>query len=65
MQYFDIEPVVIFGPVTEKRTEQNRNPFITEDPAEIIRRGDFYKVPWIVGSAENEGNLRAARKCIK
>lgn len=62
LQYFDIEPVVVFGPVTEKKTESNLNPFITEDPTETIKRGDFYKVPWIIGTAENEGNLRASRK---
>lgn len=54
--------MVVFGPVTEKKTENNLNPFITEDPVDIIRRGDFYKVPWIIGAAENEGNLRASRK---
>lgn len=54
--------MVVFGPVTEKKTESNLNPFITEDPVDIIRRGDFQKVPWIIGTVENEGILRASRK---
>lgn len=54
--------MVIFGPVTERKTEKNLHPFLTEDPSEIIRKGEFNKVPWVVGTVENEGNLRASRK---
>lgn len=57
--------MVVFGPVTEQKTENNLNPFITEDPIDIIRRGDFQKVPWIIGAVENEGILRVSRKYLK
>lgn len=56
--------MVIYTYVTETRTEKNPEPFLERDPAEIIMSGDFQKVPWILGTVENEGALKAGPNFI-
>ncbi|GJQ67385.1 hypothetical protein Trydic_g8268 [Trypoxylus dichotomus] len=63
MNYFRFmksEPLTVYLPAIEFETENNPEPFITEDPKEIIEKGEFSNVPWIIGVTSNEGILRAA-----
>ncbi|KAF5277750.1 hypothetical protein FQR65_LT03730 [Abscondita terminalis] len=57
---FSTEPYALYGPVTEVKTPLNPEPYITEDPLNLIQEGRFHKVPWIVGVVEDEGILRAS-----
>ncbi|PSN39903.1 hypothetical protein C0J52_07943 [Blattella germanica] len=42
-----------FTPVVEKKTERNPNPFLTEDPYDLMLNGSFSKVPWLMGGNDN------------
>lgn len=44
-----------FGPVVE--SESSESPFLTEDPKEILRKGNYNKVPIIMGFTTREGML--------
>ncbi|XP_017783232.1 PREDICTED: venom carboxylesterase-6-like isoform X2 [Nicrophorus vespilloides] len=59
-RYFSIEPVTVYTIVNENKTERNPEPFIVEDPLLIITKGNFAKVPWIVGVNSDEGILRTS-----
>lgn len=43
-----------FGPTVEK---PNQNPFLTEEPVQALRTGNYNQVPVIIGYCEKEGNL--------
>lgn len=62
LQFMRSEPLTIYLPAIESKTENNPQPFITKDPLEIIENGEFSNVPWIIGVTSSEGILRAARK---
>lgn len=62
LKLFDVEPLVIFGPVLEGRTVANPRPFIDSDPMSKIVRNEFSHMPWMVGVVEREGIIRAASK---
>ncbi|XP_066147556.1 juvenile hormone esterase-like [Euwallacea fornicatus] len=57
---FYTNPLVVFGPVIEKRTCRNREPFLTKMPLEYILSGELAKIPWMTGVTKNEGNIMAA-----
>ncbi|NP_001180223.1 juvenile hormone esterase precursor [Tribolium castaneum] len=59
-KYFSIEPLTPYSMVTEKQTDANPNPFLVQDPLESLKAGAFMKIPWMVGSVQDEGILRAA-----
>lgn len=61
-QYFAVDPLSVYTVVTETASERNPEPFLLELPKDTIRAGDFYSVPWIIGTVQNEGNLRASGK---
>lgn len=48
----------LFGPVIE-RSDSNEEPFISDEPINIIRSGNYNKVPLIVGYTSREGLLLA------
>lgn len=57
---FSTEPFAVYGPVTETKTALNPEPYITEDPLDLIKKGKFHNIPWIIGVVEDEGILRAS-----
>ena len=57
---FDIEPLIIFGPVVEKKTKQNPRPYLTKDPVQLILDQEFKHIPWMVGVMQEEGDLRTS-----
>ncbi|XP_044750331.1 uncharacterized protein LOC123310753 [Coccinella septempunctata] len=59
-KYFSVDPLSIYTVVTENQTERNPEPFMTKLPKDSILEGNFYSVPWIIGTVQNEGNLRAS-----
>ncbi|XP_018575849.1 venom carboxylesterase-6-like isoform X2 [Anoplophora glabripennis] len=58
-KFFSVDPLNVYLPSIEQKTENNPNPFITKQPIEYIRSQEFYKVPWIVGVVTDEGLVRA------
>lgn len=59
-KYFSVDPLTVYTLVIEKQTEKNPEPFLTRMPKDIILEGKFNMVPWITGTVQNEGNLRAS-----
>ncbi|KAJ9576697.1 hypothetical protein L9F63_025409, partial [Diploptera punctata] len=50
--------VSMWQPVVETVSETNPEPFLTAAPLHLVRTGDFYKVPWLIGStAQDELSL--------
>lgn len=64
LQFFNVDPLAVYGIVTEKKTTANPEPYITMEPKEIIESGDFAQVPFILGVVEDEGVIRASGKCF-
>lgn len=62
MQYFTIDPLTVYLPSIEKKTEANPNPFLTKEPIDYIMNGEFQNIPWILGTVSDEGIIRAAGK---
>nr|BAE94685.1 juvenile hormone esterase [Psacothea hilaris] len=58
-KFFSIDPLNVYLPSIEQKTESNPNPFITKQPIDYIRSKEFYKVPWILGLVTDEGLIRA------
>lgn len=46
--------------VAEIKTPANPNPFITKDPVLYFMANEFKKVPYIVGTVQDEGILRVS-----
>ncbi|GLV38634.1 Juvenile hormone esterase [Carabus blaptoides fortunei] len=59
-KFWSIEPLTVFIPTVEKQTLLNKTPFLTDTPANIIKKGKFHPVPLMIGAVANEGLLRAA-----
>lgn len=57
---FSVEPLTVFSPVIEKKTENNKEPFFTKQPLQYIFDGEFQKIPWIAGVVQDEGILRVS-----
>lgn len=60
--FFSLQPIyyvpfTVFGPVVEVL---NPCPFLTKNPYDIIRNGEFHDKPLILSLAENEGLYPAA-----
>lgn len=51
-QEFGVEPVFVWYPVIEEDYGQER--FLTEDPIKMFERGDFQKVPIVIGVTKDE-----------
>jgi carboxylesterase type B len=51
--------------VREVRTVANPEPFLTAHPKDIIRSGDFNRVPFVLGTNSEEGSLFLLRKFKK
>jgi carboxylesterase type B len=49
--------------VPEVKTAANPEPFLTAHPREIIRSGDFNRVPFLLGTNSDEGSFFLLRKC--
>ncbi|KAJ4441010.1 hypothetical protein ANN_10859 [Periplaneta americana] len=54
----------LWQPVLEKRSSSNPEPFLTASPLELVQSGDFYKVPWLMGSTSQEGAFIGAQKIV-
>ncbi|XP_021915695.1 venom carboxylesterase-6-like isoform X2 [Zootermopsis nevadensis] len=39
-----------YAPVVEKHSERNLEPYLTQDPLQLILNGSFQQVPWLMGS---------------
>jgi carboxylesterase type B len=48
--------------VSEVRTAANPEPFVTEHPKDIIRSGEFNRVPFVMGSNSEEGGFFLLRE---
>ena len=48
------EPLVIFSAVVEKDYGDSEERFLTDEPLELIKRGDIAPVPLIIGTTTNE-----------
>ncbi|KAL3282793.1 hypothetical protein HHI36_005959 [Cryptolaemus montrouzieri] len=59
-KFFSIDPVTPYTLVTETKTKRNPKPFLTKLPVQYVQNGEFSNVPWIIGTNENEGSLRAS-----
>jgi carboxylesterase type B len=53
---------MFWRPVLEVKTAANPEPFITAPPQEIIRSGDFNRVPLLLGTNSHEGSFFLLRK---
>lgn len=58
-KYFFIDPVTIFRNVIERKDSEGA--FITEDPLEIARNGQFNYVPLMLTFVQNEGVVRSGQ----
>ncbi|KAK9872872.1 hypothetical protein WA026_020226 [Henosepilachna vigintioctopunctata] len=59
-KYFGVDPVMPYSLVIEKKTKRNPEPFLTKMPIDYIQAREFSNIPWIVGVAQNEGDLKAS-----
>ncbi|XP_021925827.1 venom carboxylesterase-6-like [Zootermopsis nevadensis] len=48
---------MFWRPVLEVKTAENPEPFLTAPPQEVIKSGDFNRVPLLLGSNSHEGSL--------
>jgi carboxylesterase type B len=48
--------------VSEVRTAANPEPFLTAHPKDIIRSGDFNRVPFVLGTNSEEGGYFLLRE---
>jgi carboxylesterase type B len=53
---------IFWRPVREVRTAANPEPFVTAHPKDIIRSGDFNRVPFVLGSNSDEGGFFLLRE---
>jgi carboxylesterase type B len=53
---------IFWRPVSEARTAANPEPFLTAKPKDIIRSGDFNRVPFVLGTNSEEGSFFILRK---
>ncbi|KAL5287117.1 CES2.2 family protein [Megaselia abdita] len=55
-KYFDVDPLTVFIPVIE---QPGTGAFLTKDPMEIIKSGEYNKIPSMIGMVPNEGAVRS------
>jgi carboxylesterase type B len=53
---------IIWRPVSEVRTAGNPEPFLTAHPKDIIKSGNFSRVPFVLGTNSDEGSFFLLRK---
>jgi len=73
-QEWNTDPFALFGPTVEypdelKRSEKEERTFgrvfMSDTPYNLLCRGDFRKVPWILGVCKDEGlTFHAASKFL-
>jgi hypothetical protein len=47
--------IKLWQPVLETKSASNPEPFLTLSPLQLVQTGEFYKVPWIMGSTSEDG----------
>ena len=52
-----MDPLTLYRPVIEVKDSQKA--FLTEDPKETWKKGEFEPVPWMTGYVPQEGAVRA------
>ena len=57
---YSIPGVVPLGAVVEQKTKRNPQPFLTDEPINLLQNGNFYKVPIIFSLVKDEGLFPAA-----
>lgn len=57
LKTFDIDPLTIYRLVLEN--ESTPEPFMVEEPRDILKKGDFKNVPMLFGLVQIEGAVRA------
>ncbi|XP_061396521.1 juvenile hormone esterase-like [Musca vetustissima] len=57
IKYWDVDPLTLYRPVVENFDSPDA--FFTENPEEILKRGDYKAVPFITGVVPDEGAVRA------
>jgi hypothetical protein len=50
----------LWQPVLEAKSASNPEPFLTHSPLQLVQTGEFYKVPWMMGSTSEDGALFGA-----
>ncbi|XP_044018144.1 venom carboxylesterase-6-like [Aphidius gifuensis] len=56
-QIFDYDPMIPFRPVIEPN---HPGAFLSEEPAESLKRGNMVDVPWMTGFNSHEGTIKVA-----
>lgn len=51
------EPVTAFSPRVDP---ESKLPFMPEEPVDLMKRGNFQHIPWIVGLTDDEGAFKAS-----
>lgn len=51
----------LWQPVLESKSASNPEPFLTLAPLQLVQTGEFYKVPWLMGSTSEDGAFFGAR----
>lgn len=52
--------IKLWQPVLETKSASNPEPFLTLSPLQLVHTGEFYKVPWLMGSTSEDGALFGA-----
>jgi hypothetical protein len=53
---------MLYTPCPERQSARNPRPFLPGQPTDLIRAGNFSKVPWVVGCNSQDAALVAARE---
>uniref|UniRef100_A0A1B0DFL8 Carboxylic ester hydrolase n=1 Tax=Phlebotomus papatasi TaxID=29031 RepID=A0A1B0DFL8_PHLPP len=56
MKFWSVDPIVLFRTVIEPA---GPSAFISENPIDTVRTGNYKHVPWMMGLVPNEGTVRA------
>jgi hypothetical protein len=48
----------------ETKSASNPEPFLTASPLNLVQTGDFYKVPWMMGSTSEDGAFYGAGELL-
>jgi hypothetical protein len=52
----------MWQPVLEVKSASNPEPFLTASPIDLVQTGEFYKVPWMMGSTSEDGAFFGASR---
>uniref|UniRef100_A0A1L8DJA1 Carboxylic ester hydrolase n=1 Tax=Nyssomyia neivai TaxID=330878 RepID=A0A1L8DJA1_9DIPT len=56
MKFFSVDPIVLFRTAVEPPSP---TAFMCENPIDIVRKGNFNHIPWMMGLVPNEGIVRS------